>query len=130
MFAGMYVARSRWALQGVRQHFAACCAGCEYRSRALPVGWQGLCLAARHQAGAGDGPVRIALGGLTRRCLHSTVPGQADAGELAAATALPPAWEAAACGGAGVPDRALWAARSRGCSSQPGACDTVLPSLR
>lgn len=34
-----------------------------YRSRALPVGWQGLCLAAQHQAGAGSGPIRIVLGG-------------------------------------------------------------------
>lgn len=42
------------------------------------------------------------VGGLSRCYLHSTAPGQVYAGDLAAALALPPAQEAAACSGAGL----------------------------
>lgn len=93
MSAGTCVARCCQALQGSLSAFCSCGAG--VRTGAGLCLWAGRSSsslpAAQHRTSAGDGHVKIMLEELTQCCLHSAVPGQADAGELAAAAALPPA---------------------------------------
>lgn len=97
--AGMCTARSRRALQRGPSAFpSTLCWVCvqEQGSAWGLAGALARCplLGTRHVLGMVPSGLRWA-GGLTRCCLRSTVPGQADAGELAAAVALPPAQEAA-----------------------------------
>lgn len=93
MSTGTCVARSCQALQGGLSALHSCRAG--VRTGAGLCLWagrgSGLLPAAQQWASAGDGPIKIMLEELTQCCLHSAVPGQAEAGELAAAAALSPA---------------------------------------